>query len=86
MEKRYIKEKDFVYWVEYDLSQANQYKYVVHSGYYLATYQCNDTDVHIVSLGNITSCVVRHLADNSIFTTKEEAQKKANKLNEIRNK
>ena len=82
---RYVREKDLIYFVEYNLD-----RFVVHCGYYLATYQSAYQDIttnyHIVSLGDIASCVVRHLKDEEIFLDRKNAQKRADELNEIRNK
>lgn len=90
MKNRFVKVKDLVYWVEYDLDNDGKHRFIVHYGYYLATYQSayqdTTTNYHIVSLGDITSCVVRHLEGGVTFHTKEEAQKRADELNEIRNK
>lgn len=84
MNKRYIKNQDLVYWPEYDRDNTDgRFRYIVECGYYLATYECNNTDIHIVSYGSITSCVVRHLHDEMIFPTNEEALAKANELNSI---
>ena len=87
---RYVREKDLVYFVEYDLDSDGKYRFVVHCGYYLATYQSAYQDIttnyHIVSLGDIASCVVRHLKDEEIFLDRKNAQKRADELNEIRNK
>ena len=87
---RYVREKDLIYFVEYDLDSDGKHWFVVHYGYYLATYQSAYQDIttnyHIVSLGDITSCVVRHLEDGVIFLTRENAQKRADELNEIRGK
>lgn len=81
---RYVREKDLIYWPEYSRNDmTGDFRYMVCSGYYLASYTCNDTVIHIVSLGNITSCVVRHLANNQVFLTEEMAQKKADELNII---
>lgn len=81
MKNKFIKEKDLVYWAEYSLTNHRTYEYQVCCGYYLATYICNEAPIHIVSLEDIRSCVVRHLKDGEIFYTKEEAQKKADELN-----
>ena len=86
MNERYVKENDLVYWAEYSLTNHRTYEYQVHCGYYLATYKCGKKAIHIVSLEDITSCVVRHLKDDGIFYTKEEAQKKADELNKLENK
>lgn len=82
---RYVGEKDLVYWVECNRDDVTGiFIYVVRSGYYLASYMCNDTAIHIVSLGNVIDCEVRHLSNNQLFITEEIAQKKANELNEIK--
>ena len=91
MKNRFVKEKDLVYWAEYDLDSDGKYRHMVHYGYYLATYIAaypgrDDINYHIVSLGGVTSCVVRHLENDQVFHTKEEAQKRADVLNEIRDK
>lgn len=91
MKNRFVKANDLVYWAECDLGSDGKHRFVVHCGYYLATYIAtypgrDDINYHIVSLGNITSCVVRHLEKHQIFHTKEEAQKRADELNEIQDK
>lgn len=86
MKNRFVKVNDLVYWAEYDLDSDGKHRFVVHYGYYLATYQAVTKNYHIVSLGDITSCVVRHLEGSAIFHTKEAAQKRANELNEIQDK
>ena len=87
MEKRFVKNRDEVYWVEPDENmKPGIRRHTVENGYYLASYQLSGRDMHIVSLGSVTSCVVRHLEDNEIFVSIEDAQKRADELNEIRSK
>jgi len=78
-------EQDKVYWAELAPSITTDLhttiKYIVHSGYYLASYLMIDTLIHIVSLGDVTSCVVRHLREDEIFYSEAEAQKHADELN-----
>ena len=85
MENRFVKERDLIYWVEHDRDYDGRFRKVVHKGYYLATYKFRDENIHIVTFGDITSCVIRHLKEDRIFLTKEEAQKRADELNAIRN-
>ena len=82
MSRRFVKEKDRVYWVELAPIDRRTFKYTVHSGYYLASYKCSDNTINLVSLGNISSCVVRHLRDYDIFNIPELAQQRADELNE----
>ena len=91
MKNRYVKANDLIYWVEYDLDSDGKYRFIIHYGYYLATYISthpgdDDINKYIVTLGDITSCVVRHLDEDGIFLTKADAQKRADELNEIRSK
>ena len=58
-----IKQSDLVYWVE---RENNHYE--VKSGYYLGTYSINNSHRNIVSLGSVTSCVVRHLYDEEVLS------------------
>ena len=81
MSKRFVKEKDRVYWAELAPTDKRTFKYQVHSGYYLASYHFAGNIINIVSFGNVSSCVVRHLKDCEIFNTPELAQKRADELN-----
>lgn len=81
MSKRFVKEKDRVYWVELDQTDKRTFRYTIHSGYYLASYKCVDDIINLISFGNISSCVVRHLKDCEIFNIPELAQKRADELN-----
>lgn len=81
MSKRFVKEKDRVYWAELEPTDKRTFKYQVHNGYYLASYKCANDTINLVSLGEISSCVVRHLKDHEIFNTPELAQKRADELN-----
>jgi len=78
---RLIKNDDLVYWAEYSLDVDRQYKYLVCSGYYLASYWLLGKLYHVVSAGNVSSCVVRHIKDGEIFSTEKEAQLAADVLN-----
>jgi len=80
--KRHIKRSDLVYWVEYDRDDEGKFCYYPHKGYYLATYTLNDEEIDIVTLGSITSCVVRHLKSNELFSSKEEVEKYINSIGE----
>lgn len=81
MNKRFVKVKDKVYWAELEPVGGRKLKYTVHEGYYLASYKTQDALVNVVSLGEVSSCVVRHLRDYDIFDTAEMAQQRANILN-----
>ena len=83
MKIRYVKEDDLIYWVERGQNGDGKWCYVVRQGYYLASHLFRNENVHIVTLGDITSTVTRHLSDDFIFLTEEEAQKKADELNII---
>lgn len=81
MSKRFVKEKDLVYWAELEPTDKRTFRYTVHSGYYLASYKWADDTINLISLGKISSCVVRHLKDCEIFNIPELAQKRADELN-----
>lgn len=73
---RIVKEYDDVYWNEVDHYDENgKPVYKTHFGYYLASYHFGKDLYHIVSLHNITSCVVRHIKAQDLFTYKEEAER-----------
>ena len=74
---RLIKDTDKVYWAELINYPAD---YQVKHGYYLASYWGLDGIVHLVSLGDVTSCVVRHLKDDNVFISEQTAQQKADEL------
>lgn len=81
MRLKVVETNDFVYWPEVGQCEDGKWKYRVCSGYYLATYYRKDSPVHIVTLGQVTSSVVRHLTPDDIFTSEVEAQKRADELN-----
>ncbi len=83
MSKRFVREEDRVYWAELAPTDKRTFRYQVHNGYYLASYKCADDTINLVSLGKISSCVVRHLKDYEIFNTPELAQKRADELNTV---
>ena len=79
--KRFVKVSDFVYWVEFNgYDEERKPKYIVCRGYYLASYKIGETVKNIVSLNDITSCVVRHLTNDKIFYEGEKAYKALKEL------
>lgn len=56
-----------VYWIE----KVDNDRFEVYSGYLLATYDNQGIETHIVTNGDKTSCVVRHII--SYFLTNKDA-------------
>lgn len=72
---RLVKVYDDVYWNEVDHYDDNgKPVYETHTGYYLASYHLLNQLYHIVSLHNVTSCVVRHIKEQDLFTYREDAE------------
>lgn len=74
MKHRYVTAKDAVYWIEEDYDY-NEGKLVpmVKEGYYLASYKTRLGIKHLISNGEITSCVVRHVDDGNMYDSYIEA-------------
>lgn len=67
IKERIVKATDEVYWAERGIRG-----WEVNRGYYLASYYVADGSlVHIVTLGSIGSCVIRHLKE--IYESKRDA-------------
>lgn len=74
------------YWVECIGYIGGEPVYKVRSGYYLGSYENRIERKHIVSDGDITSCVVRHISDGNLFTSHKQAYEKMLQLREEDNK
>lgn len=76
MKHRYITAKDEVYWIELDYDY-NLRKIVpmIKAGYYLSSYKTRLGIKHLISNGNITSCVVRHIDDGNMYDSYIDALK-----------
>ena len=81
MSKRFVKVNEKVYWAELEPVEGRKLKYTVHEGYYLASYKTQDASINVISLGEVSSCVVRHLRDYDVFNIPELAQQRADELN-----
>jgi hypothetical protein len=80
MRERFIKVRDIVYWIDVDHISYGKPVYKVAHGYYLCSYEFSSEIKHICT-GSITSCVVRHVDPQYIFTNKAEANKIMEKMN-----
>lgn len=82
MKHRYVKVKDVVYWIEKDYDpKVREFVPMVKMGYYLSSYKTRLGIKHLISNGEITSCVVRHVDDGNMYDSYIEVQ---NVLNEMR--
>ena len=81
MNTRMVQNSDIVFWNEVVRYKDNKPVYETQKGYYLASYIIHDTAMHIVSCHEITSCVVRHIEDDKLFTDIESAVMACAKLN-----
>lgn len=80
---RTIKHHDIVYWNELEIDENGNRVYVVKKGYYLASYFLGEKLYHIVSLNDVTSCVVRHKTSNDLFLYYEYAKKECDIKNQL---
>lgn len=76
MKFRYVTAKDAVYWIEEDYD-PNVGKLIptIKVGYYLSSYKTQLGIKHLISNGEITSCVVRHIDDGNMYNSYIEAQR-----------
>lgn len=80
MKERFITLKDFVYWIEVERFIYNKPVYKLARGYYLGSYAFGCEDKCICTAG-ITSCVVRHVDPQYVFTDEAKAIKILEKMN-----
>lgn len=80
MKERFITLKDFVYWIEVERFIYNKPVYKLARGYYLGSYAfgCEDK---CICIAGITSCVVRHISPQFVFTDEVKALKMLEKMN-----
>lgn len=79
MTKHYITDHHLVYYLEEEyLPSIKMALPSINAGYYIASYRPegpNDKPMNIVTYGSVSSLVVRHLPDKSMFLTYEDAKK-----------
>ena len=80
MKERFITLNDFVFWIEVERFIYNKPVYKLARGYYLGSYAfgCEDK---CICIAGITSCVVRHISPQFVFTDEAEANKIMEKMN-----
>jgi hypothetical protein len=81
MKERFIKSNDSVYWVEVERYIYNNPVYHLVNGYYLGSYALGDNYIKHICISNITSCVVRHVDPQYVFTDEAAAIKMVDILN-----
>lgn len=70
MNHRYITSKNAVYWIEEDYDyNVGKLVPMIKAGYYLASYKTRLGVKHLISNGEITSCVVRHIDDGNMYNS-----------------
>ena len=80
MRERFIKVDDQVYWIEVERFIMNKPTYKIVQGYYLGSYAMG-TYSRCICTPSITSCVVRHVDPQYVFTDGNKALKMLEKLN-----
>ena len=80
MKERFITLKDFVYWIEVERFIYNKPVYKLAHGYYLGSYAFG-SDSTCICTSSITSCVVRHVDPQCVFTDEVKALKTLEKRN-----
>ena len=80
MRERFIKIDDQVYWIEVERFIMNQPTYKIVQGYYLGSYAMGNYS-RCICTPSITSCVVRHVDPQYVFTNEADAEKMKEKLN-----
>jgi hypothetical protein len=80
MKERFITLDDFVFWIEVERFIYNKPTYKLVRGYYLGSYTIGSYIKHICTEG-VTSCVVRHVDPQYVFTDEAEAIKMVDILN-----
>jgi hypothetical protein len=80
MRERFIKVRDIVYWIDIDRYTENKPVYKVAKGYYLCSYAMG-TYSKCICTGSISSCVVRHVDPQYVFTSEAKANKMLEKMN-----
>ena len=79
MKERFIKVDDQVYWIEVERFIMNQPTYKIVQGYYLSSYAVGNYS-RCICTPSITSCVVRHIDPQYIFTNEADADKMKEKM------
>lgn len=78
MTKHYITDNHIVYYLEEEyLPSIKMNMPIIKAGYYMASYKPelpNGTPMNIVTNGPVSSLVVRHLHDEDMFLTYEDAK------------
>ena len=80
MKERFITVDDHVYWIEVAQYICNKPEYKIAYGYYLGSYAMG-TYSKCICTSSITSCVVRHLDPQYVFTDEVKALKMLEKMN-----
>ena len=80
MRERFIKVDEQVYWIEVERFIMNQPTYKIVQGYYLGSYAMG-TYSRCICTPSITSCVVRHVDPQYVFTNEADAEKMKERLN-----
>lgn len=80
MKERLINVDDQVYWIEVERFIMNKPTYKIVQGYYLSSYVIG-TYSRCICTPSITSCVVRHIDPQFVFTTEAKALKMLEKIN-----
>ncbi len=79
MIKHYITDNHIVYYLEEEYFPSIKMNMpIIKAGYYMASYKPerpNDKPMNIVTYGPVSSLVVRHLQDEDMFLTYEDAKK-----------
>jgi hypothetical protein len=80
MRERFIKIRDIVYWIDVDYISYGKPVYKVATGFYLCSYAIGNYSKCICT-GSITSCVVRHVDPQFVFTSEAKALKMLEAMN-----
>jgi hypothetical protein len=80
MRERFIKIRDRVYWIDVDHISYGKPVYKVAKGYYWCSYAMG-TYSKCICTGSISSCVVRHVDPQYVFTSEAKANKMLEKMN-----
>ena len=85
MKERFITKEDHIFWIEVERYVEGRPIYFIESGWYLGSYKFGSYKnrpyiKHIVTK-SITSCVVRHVDPQLVFTTEADASKMMEKMN-----
>ena len=80
MKERFITLNESVYWIEVERFIMNKPTYKVVHGYYLGSYAMS-TYSRCICTPSITSCVVRHIDLQFVFTDEADAEKMLEVMN-----